>query len=76
MFDLSFITLVIDQVLKYFEKETSADNRPSVEELAEFFKLLGQLIQIILVKFVDLYMIFDLFPLLVPAVSIVRAASF
>ena len=76
MFDLSFITLVIDQVLKYFEEEASADNRPSVEECAEFFKLLGQLIQIILVKFVDLYMIFDLFPLLVPAVSIIRAASF
>ena len=76
MFDLSFITLVIDQVLKYFEEKTSADNRPSIEELTEFFKLLGQLIQIILVKFVDLYMIFDLFPLLVPAVSIIRAASF
>ena len=76
MFDLSFITLVIDQVLKYFEEEASADNRPSVEELSKFFKLLGELIQIILVKFVDLYMIFDLFPLLVPGVSIIRAASF
>ena len=76
VFDFSFITHVIDQVLQNFEEEASADNRPSVEELAEFFKLLGQLIQIILVKFVDLYMIFDLFPLLVPAVSIIRAASF
>ena len=76
MFDFSFITHVIDQVLQNFEEETSADNRPSVEELAEFFKLLGQLIQIILVKFVGLYMIFDLFPLLVPAVSINRALSF
>ena len=76
MFDFSFITHVIDQVLQNFEEEASADNRPSVEELAEFFKLLGQLIQIILVKFVGLYMIFDLFPLLVPAVSIIRALSF
>ena len=74
-FDFSLITLVIDQILKNFEEETSAKHGPSIEECAEFFKLFGQFIQIILVEFVYLHEVFDLFFLFIPAVSILRTVS-
>ena len=71
-FDFSLITLVIDQILKNFEEETSAKHGPSIEECAEFFKLFGQFIQIILIEFVYLNEVFDLFFLFIPATSILR----